>query len=60
MLTREQLSDTLLSILAVRGGEIVQSVFGGAQHVDARAEGRANGRGDANGTAHANGVNGFS
>jgi hypothetical protein len=25
---KEQLSDTLLSILAIRGGELVQSMFG--------------------------------
>lgn len=30
MLTGLQLSDTLLSILAVRGGELANSIFGGS------------------------------
>lgn len=36
ILTDGQLSDTLLSILAVRGGELAKSIFGGSEDVSSR------------------------
>jgi hypothetical protein len=36
-----QLADTLLSILSVRGGEIVQSIFGGSNPSSSKGDARS-------------------
>jgi len=56
---REQLSDTLLSILAVRGGEIVQSIFGATHYANGHVENGSNRYSETNGDARTDGINGF-